>query len=98
MERACGVPAELLLGQMHQAPHASAGLHLMCERLKWRPKGNKLYEQGGIDLDQTLPGFNPEDAAAVIISDDDKTSFPIDTPQAVCTPKVETSLGPEATL
>ena len=52
-------------------------------------EGNRLYEQGGIDLDQTLPGFNPEDAAAVIISDDDETSFPVDMPQAVSTPKVE---------
>ena len=33
-------------------------------------EGNKPYEQGGIDLDATLPGFNPEDAAAVIISDE----------------------------
>ena len=56
-------------------------------------EGNKLYEQGGIDLDETLPGFNPENAAAVIISDDDKTSFPIDTPQAVSTPKVELAWG-----
>ena len=52
-------------------------------------EGNKLCEQGGIDLDQTLPGPNLEHAAAVIISDDDKTDFPIDTPQAVSTPKVE---------
>ena len=29
-KRACGVPAELPLGQMHQAPHASAGLHVVC--------------------------------------------------------------------
>ena len=56
-------------------------------------EGNKLYEQGGIDLDETLPGFNPEDAAAVIISDDDETSFPVDTPQAVSTPKVELAWG-----
>ena len=52
-------------------------------------EGNKLYKQGGINLDQTLPGFNPEDAATVIISDDNETSFPVDTPQAVSTPKVE---------
>ena len=32
--------------------------------------GNKLCKQGGIDLNQTLPVFNPEDAAAVIISDE----------------------------
>ena len=61
-------------------------------------KGNKLYEQGGIDLDQTLPGFNPEDAAAVIISDDDETSFPLDTPQAVSTPKVELAWGQKQPL
>ena len=52
-------------------------------------EGNKLCEQGGIDLDQTLPGFNLEDAAAVIILNDDKTDFPVDMPQAVSTPKVE---------
>ena len=52
-------------------------------------EGNKPYEQGGIDLDATLPAFNPVDAAAVIISDDDETSFPADTPQAVPTQKIE---------
>ena len=52
-------------------------------------EGKKLCEQGGIDLDQTLPGLNPEDVAAVIISGDDETNFPIDPPQAVSTPKVE---------
>ena len=52
-------------------------------------EGNKLYKQEGIDLDQTLPGINPEDAAAVFISDDDKIDFSVDTPQGVSTPKVE---------
>ena len=52
-------------------------------------KENKLREQGGIDLDQTLPGPNPEDVAAVAISDDDETDLPIDMPQAASTPKVE---------
>ena len=47
---------------------------------------NKLHEQEGINLDQTLPGPNPEDAAAVLISDDDETDLPIDMPQAVPTP------------
>ena len=50
---------------------------------------NKLHEQGGIDLDQTLPGPNLEDAAAVVILDDDETDLPIDMPQAASTPKVE---------
>ena len=52
-------------------------------------KENKLHGQGGINLDQTLPGPNPEDAAAVVISDNDETDLPIDTPQAASTPKVE---------
>ena len=50
---------------------------------------NKPREQGGIDLDQTLLGPNPEDVAAVVILDDDETDLPIDMPQAASTPKVE---------
>ena len=56
-------------------------------------KGNKPFEQGGIDLDATLPAFNTEDAAAVIISDDDETSFPTDWPQAISTLKIELAWG-----
>ena len=63
-----------------------------------KTEGNKLYEQGGINLDKTLPGFNPEDAAALIISDDDETSFPVDTPQAVSTLKVEPAWGQKRPL
>ena len=48
-------------------------------------EGNKLLEQGGIDLDATIPAFTPEDAASVIISDDDETSFPAGWPEAVST-------------
>ena len=47
-----------------------------------------LYEQAGVDLDQTLPGPDPVEVVAVIISDDD-TDFPFKTPQAVSTLKVE---------
>ena len=50
---------------------------------------SKLHKQGGNDLDQTLPGPNPEDVAAVVISDDDETDLPIDIPQAASPPKVE---------
>ena len=56
---------------------------------------NKPLEQGGIDLDAIIPAFNPEDAAAVIISDDDETSFPADWPEAVSTPKTELAWGTE---
>ena len=52
-------------------------------------EGNKPLEQGGINLNATIPVFTPEDAAAVIISDDDETSFPAGWPEAISTPKIE---------
>ena len=55
-------------------------------------EGNKLYEQGEVNLGKTLPEPDPEEVAAVIILDDD-TDFPVDTPQAVFTPKVEPAWG-----
>ena len=56
-------------------------------------EGNKLSEQGGIDLDATIPAFTPEDAAAIIISDDNETSFPAGWPEAISTPKIELAWG-----
>ena len=56
-------------------------------------EGNKPFEQEAIDLNATIPAFNPEDAAAIIISDDDKTSFPADWPEAISTPKIELAWG-----
>ena len=56
-------------------------------------EGNKPYEQGGVDLDQTLPAANLEKVVAVIISDDDDIDFPVDEPQAVSTPKIELAWG-----
>ena len=56
-----------------------------------------LLEQGGVDLDQTLPGPDPVEVAAVIISDDD-TDFPFETPQAVSTLKVEPVWGQKRPL
>ena len=64
----------------------------------WVAKGNKLYKQGGVDLDQTLPEPDPEEVAAVIISDDDDIDFPVDTPQAVSTLKVEPAWGQKQPL
>ena len=72
------------------APHVRAA--------KVETEGNKLGEQGGIDLDQTLPGPDPEDVAAVIVSDDDETGFPVDTPRAVSTLKVELAWGQKQPL
>ena len=45
-------------------------------------EGNKPLEQGGVDLNATIPAFTSENAAAVIISDDDKTGFPGGWPEA----------------
>ena len=50
---------------------------------------HKPHEQGGINLDQTLLGPDPEEVAAVVISDDDEADLPIDMPQAASTPKGE---------
>ena len=54
---------------------------------------DKLLEQEGIDLNATIPVFTSEDAAAVIISDDEVTSFPGGWPEAISTPKIEASWG-----
>ena len=50
---------------------------------------HKPHEQGGINLDQTLLGPDPEEVAAVVISDDDEADLPIDVPQAASMPKGE---------
>ena len=56
-KRACEVPAELPLGQMHQAPHASVGLHPLCKWLKWRPKGTSWASRGGLTLTKPSLGL-----------------------------------------
>ena len=56
-------------------------------------EGDKPLEQGGIDLDATIPAFTSEDAAAVVISDDEVTSFPGGWPEATSTPKIEVAWG-----
>ena len=52
-------------------------------------EGDKPLEQEGIDLDATIPVFTSEDAAAVVISDDEVPSFPGGWPEAISTPKIE---------
>ena len=56
-------------------------------------EGDKLLEQEGIDLDATIPAFTSEDAAAVVISDEEVTSFPGGWPEAVSTPIIEVAWG-----
>ena len=55
--RACGVPAELPLGQMHQVLHASVGLHFMCERPKWRLRGTSCMSREGLTLTKPSLGL-----------------------------------------
>ena len=52
-------------------------------------EGDKPLEQEAIDLDATIPAYTSEDVAAVVISDDEVTSFPGGWPEAVSTPKLE---------
>ena len=56
-------------------------------------KENKLHEQGENHPDQTLLEPDPEEVAAVVISDDDEADLPIDMPQAASTPKSEPVLS-----
>ena len=56
-------------------------------------EGDKPLEQEAINLDATIPAFTSEDAAAVIISDDEVPSFPGGWPEAVSTPKIEVAWG-----
>ena len=56
-------------------------------------EGDKPLEQGEIDLNATIPAFSSEDAAAVIISDDEMTSFPGGWPEAISIPKIEVAWG-----
>ena len=70
-------------------PSCNGGLVPHMPMGKVEAEENKPHKQGGIDLDQTLLGPDPEEVAAIVISDDDETDLPIDMPQAASTPKVE---------
>ena len=56
---------------------------------KVEAKESEPHEQGGIDLDLTLLGPDPEEVAAVVISNDDEVDLPIYIPQAASMPKSE---------
>ena len=60
---------------------------------KVEAKENKPCEQGEDDPDQTLLEPDPEEVAAVMISDDDEADLPIDRSQAASTPKSEPVLS-----
>ena len=56
-------------------------------------EGEKPLEVETIDLDATIPADLPEDAADVIILDDEVLSLPGDYPEAISTPKIEVASG-----
>ena len=56
-------------------------------------EGEKPLEAETIDLDATIPADLPEDAADVVILDDEVLSLPGDYPEAVSTPKIEVASG-----
>ena len=53
----------------------------------------KPLELEAIDLNATIPAYTSEDAAAIIISDDEVPSFPGGWPEAISTPKIEVASG-----
>ena len=61
-------------------------------------KENKPHEQGENDPDQTLLEPDPEEVAAVMISDDNEADLPINMPQAASTPKSEPVLSQKQPL
>ena len=56
-------------------------------------EGEKPLELEAIDLNATILAYTSEDAAAVVISDDEVPSFPGGWPEAISTPKIEVALG-----
>ena len=56
-------------------------------------EGDKPFELEVINLDATILAYTSEDAAAVVISDDEVPSFPGGWPEAVSTPKIEVASG-----
>ena len=56
-------------------------------------EGEKPLEVKTINLDATIPAYTPEDAADVVVLDDEVISFPGDWPEAISTPKIEVASG-----
>ena len=70
-------------------PSRDGGIVPQMQTGEVEAKENKPCEQGENNPDQTLLEPDPEEVAAVMISDDDEGDLPIDMPQAASTPKSE---------
>ena len=73
-------------------PH-DGGIVPQMQAGKVEAKENKPHEKGESDPDQTLLGPDPEEVAAVMISDDEDADLCIDMPQAASMPKSEPTLS-----
>ena len=74
-------------------PSRDSGMVPQMQMGEVEAKENKPCEQGENNPDQTLLEPDPEEVAAVVISDDDEADLPIDMPQAASTPKSEPVLS-----
>ena len=74
-------------------PSHNCGMVPQIQTGEVEAKENKPHEQGENNPDQTLLKPDPEEVAAVMISDDDEADLPIDMPQAASTPKSELVLS-----
>ena len=70
-------------------PSCDGGIVPQMQMGEVEVKENKPCEQEENDPNQTLLEPDPEEVAAVVISDDDEADLPIDMPQAASTPKSE---------
>ena len=74
-------------------PSHDGGMVPQMQAGKVEAKENKPHEQGENNPDQTLLEPDPEEVAAVVISDDDEADLPIDMPQPASMPKNEPVLS-----
>ena len=73
------------------AQPAAPGPSHICGSME--TEGENPSEVEAIDLDVTIPAELPEEAADVIILDDEELIFPGDYPEAVSTPKIKVASG-----
>ena len=71
------------------SPSRDGGIVPLMQTSEVEAKENKPCEQGENDPDQTLLEPDPEEVAAVMISDKDEADLPIDMPQAASMQKSE---------
>ena len=79
-------------------PSHNGGMVPQIQMGEVEAKENKVCEQGENDPDQTLLEPDPEEVAALVISDDNEADLPIDMLQAASMPKSEPALSQKRPL